>query len=468
MRWIDRLGGKPDEPVRYSLDEYVQQLNQFAFNGIGYGFGGQVGIQQSMPGRVTVPAPNNYAGLATHAYGANAVVFACMSVRMSLFSSVRFQFQNFRNGKPSDTFGNQSLRLLEEPWIGGTTQDLIIQMAQHTELGGNAYVARIGGELVVMRPDWVEIVIEERAVRGGRGEVGGGQVGWKKVGYLYTEGGSGSGNDPVGFLADEVAHFAPIPDPLAPYRGMSWLTPVLREVRNDQAMTTHQGRFFDNAATVNMVIKHTIGADPEGVKKWAELVDSKHAGAANAYKNLNLYPGADVSVVGSSFKDIEFAALRAGGEVRIAAAASVPPVIVGLSKGLDSSTYSNYSQARRRLADGTAHPWWQNLAGSLQRIVPPPNSSSRLWYDATDVPFLREDERDAADIQQVRAATIASLIASGFTPESAVAAVEANDFIGLLQHTGLTSVQLQKPGADIPAPQDNQTGGTDDGDTGDP
>ena len=169
--WIDRLGGKPDEPVRYSLDEYVQQLNQFAFNGIGYGFGGQVGIQQSMPGRVTVPAPNNYAGLATHAYGANAVVFACMSVRMSLFSSVRFQFQNFRNGKPSDTFGNQSLRLLEEPWIAGTTQDLIIQMAQHTELGGNAYVARIGGELVVMRPDWVEIVIEERAVRGGRGRL---------------------------------------------------------------------------------------------------------------------------------------------------------------------------------------------------------------------------------------------------------------------------------------------------------
>ena len=202
------------------------------------------------------------------------------------------------------------------------------------------------------------------------------------------------------------------------------------------------------------------------MKKWAELVDSKHAGAANAYKNLNLYPGADVSVVGSSFKDIEFAALRAGGEVRIAAAASVPPVIVG-QRGLDSSTYSNYSQARRRLADGTAHPWWQNLAGSLQRIVPPPNSSSRLWYDATDVPFLREDERDAADIQQVRAATIASLIASGFTPVGGRGG-RGERLHWVTSAHRLTSVQLQKPGADIPAPQDNQTGGTDDGDTGDP
>ncbi len=94
--------------------------------------------------------------------------------------------------------------------------------------------------------------------------------------------------------------------------------------------------------------------------------------------------------------------------------------------------------------------------------MPPPDSGSRLWYDATDVPFLREDERDAADIQQVRAATIASLIASGFTAESAVAAVESNDFIGLLKHTGLTSVQLQKPGTN-----EAGQGGTDNADPGD-
>lgn len=461
MRFIDRLVGSSD-PVRMTLGEYSQQLNQFAFGGIGYGFGGvSPVVQQSMPGQKTEPAPNNFVGLAQHAFASNGVVFACMLVRMLLFSSVRFQFQNLRNGKPSDTFGNASLRLLEEPWVGGTTQDLIARMTQHADLGGNAYVAKIGGELVVMRPDWVDIIVEERMVRGGRVEVGGGQVGWRKVGYLYTEGGPGSGNDSVAFLADEVVHFAPIPDPLASYRGMSWLTPIIREIQADQAMTTHQSRFFDNAATVNMVIKHAPGADREAVKKWAEEVDSKHRGAANAYKNLNLYPGADVTVVGSNLKDIDFKNVRGGGETRIAAAAGVPPVIVGLSEGLAAATYSNYGQARRRLADGTAHPYWQNLAGSLQRIVPPPNSGARLWYDATDVPFLREDERDAADIQQVRAATVASLIASGFTPESAVAAVEANDFIGLLKHTGLTSVQLQKPGS-----KDAGQGGTGNADTG--
>lgn len=450
MRLIDRLagGGKP-APERMTLDEYAKQLNQFSFNGIGYGFGGQAGIQQSMPGQATEMAPNNFVGLASHAYASNGVVFACMLVRQLLFSSIRFQFQNIRNGKPSDTFGTKDLQILEQPWVGGTTQDLISRMTQYADLGGNGYVAKNGSELVLMRPDWVDIIVGERHIRGGRGEVGGGQVGWEKVGFLYTEGGLHSGNDSVAFLAEDVVHFAPIPDPLAVYRGMSWLTPILREIQNDQSMTTHQRRYFDNAATVNMVIKHAPGTEgkADAIKKWSDEVNDKHGGAANAFKNLNLYPGADVQVVGSNMKDIDFDNVRAGGEVRIAAAAGVPPVIVGLSKGLDSSTYSNYSQARRRLADGTAHPYWQNLAGSLQRIVPAP-AGSRLWYDATDVPFLREDEKDAADIQQVRATTIASLIASGFTPESAVKAVESNDFVGLLKHTGLTSVQLQKPGSD--------------------
>jgi phage portal protein BeeE len=286
---------------------------------------------------------------------------------------------------------------------------------------------------------------------------GTGQVGWVKKGYLYTEGGPGSGNDPVAFTVDEVAHFAPIPDPLAQFSGMSWLTPILREIQADHAMTRHQRKFFDNGATPNMVIKHDTGADMEKVKRFSEMMSEKHAGVENAYKTLHLYPGADLTVVGTNLKDIDFKSVRGGGETRIAAAAGVPPVIVGLSEGLAAATYSNYGQARRRLADGTAHPLWQNVSGSLNRIVPRTertNSSAvRLWYDATDVPFLREDEKDAADIAAIKAQTIRQYIDAGYLPDSVIAAVNAND-LRLLKHSGLYSVQLQKPGAkDDPQPQ---------------
>jgi phage portal protein BeeE len=369
-------------------------------------------------------------------------------VRQLVFSSIRFRYQRLQDGAPSKMFGDMSLSILEKPWVGGTTQDLLSRMIQDADLAGNSYWIREGNELVRLRPDWVDIVVMPRMMRDGRG-----QVGWKKAGYVYTTGGDAGGNEPVGLLPDEVVHFAPIADPLANFRGMSWLTPILREIQADESMTRHRRKFFDNGATPNMIIKHDISANEEKVKRFAQVMKEKHGGTENAYKTLHLYPGADATVVGKDFRQIDFKGVQGAGETRIAAAAGVPPVIVGLSEGLAAATYSNYGQARRRLADGTAHPLWQNTAGSLELIMPNQGSGTRLWYDATDVPFLREDEKDAAEIAFLRAQTIRQLVDGGYTPESAVAAVDAGD-IRLLVHSGFLSVQLQKPGAtktDAPA-----------------
>lgn len=449
MTLLDRLrGGRPAQ--RMTTDEYIALYNQFSFNGLSYPISGATGVQQTLAGGDVEPAPQSFAGYTAGAYEANGVVFACMLVRQLVFSSVRFRWQRLRDGKPSDTFGSSELSILERPWIGGTTQDMLSRMIQDADLAGNSYWVIIDGEFVRLRPDWVDVAVAERVVNRGPGENG--QVGWQKLGYVYHEGGRGTGSNAVAFPASEVVHYAPIPDPLSSYRGMSWITPILREIQADQAMTKHQNKFFANGATVNMIIKHSPLADPDAVRRWAEEMQAKHGGADNAWKNLNLYPGADATPVGSNLADIDFRNVRGGGETRIAAAAGVPPVIVGLSEGLAAATYSNYGQARRRLADGTAHPLWQNLASSIEHVIPKPpsrfggdNSDIRLWYDADNVPFLREDEKDAAEIAKVKAETISTLITAGYEPDSVVAAVNAGD-LRLLTHTGLTSVQLLPPG----------------------
>lgn len=433
MNLLTRLRGGTRDAAPMSFDEYARLLNGYALQS-GYM---QPMLHQTLAGEATERPQATFEGLAREAYGANGVVFACMLVRQLVFSSIRFSFQGMLNGRPSDLFGTQDLGILERPWTGGTTQDMLSRMIQDADLAGNSFWVRNGDELVRLRPDWVEIV-------GCRRMMNGGQVGYEKVGYLYSE--NGIGNDPVPFLAADVAHFAPIKDPLSRFSGMSWLTPILREVQADQAMGKHQRKFFDNAASPNMVVKHDQAADMEKVKRFSELMRDQSAGVDNAWKTLHLYPGADVTVVGADMKQIDFKNVRGAGETRIAAAAGVPPVIVGLSEGLAAATYSNYGQARRRLADGTAHPLWQNLAGCLERIVPPPRPSARLWYDAQDVPFLREDEKDAAEIQKVHADTISTLITAGYTPDSVISAVDAND-LRLLAHTGMLSVQLQTPGA---------------------
>jgi len=454
--WLRLFGGRQPEEQRFSMDDYVSWANSFGYNGNTYSL---TGLRQTMvDGSIDVePAATDYLGLAAQSFGANPVVFACMALRQHVFSTIRFQWQNMLDGRPSKLFGTQALQLLETPWVGGTTQDLLSRMIQDADLAGSCYqfvdtpLARIGGdggqELVRMRPDWVDVAMEPRMVRGR-------QVGWRKTGYVYTEGGYGSGIEPVAFGLEEVSHFAPIPDPLARWRGMSWLTPVIREVQADGLMTTHKRKFFENGATVNMVIKYPETMQKARVMEFKALMDAENAGLENAYKRLHIGGGADVTVVGSDFQTMTFREVQGAGETRIAAAAGTPPVLVGLSEGLQGSSLNegNYAMARRRMADATMHPLWQNVAGSIAVLMSKkPPGATRLWYDTRDVPFLREDEKDAAEIAQLEAATMRSLVDAGYTPDSVSAALLAGDW-GLLVHSGLFSVQLQMPGTGQPPP----------------
>ncbi len=389
------------------------------------------------------------AGFASYVFAGNPVVFACIAVRMRVFTEARLAFQRMRQGRPGDLYSAEVLRVLEEPWPNGTTGDLLARNLLYSDLFGNSFTYRVTpNRLQVLRPDWVTIVsgLPDDA------ETNGWDLGAKVLGYIYQPGGPGSGKEPRVLLPEVVAHFAPVPDPTAPWRGQSWITPVLREIKADTAATAHKLRFFEQAATPNLKVKADPTLTPEKFKEWVALFRAGSEGTANAYKTLFLGGGADAEVIGANMRQMDFKQTQGAGETRIAAAAGVPPVLVGLSEGLQAATYSNYGQARRAFADEWARPTWRNFAGSLQSIIPTP-SDSRLWYDDRDIPFLQEDQKDAAEILQVRANTIEALIRAGYEPEAVVKAVDAED-ISLLSgsHTNLFSVQLQPPGTELAAP----------------
>jgi hypothetical protein len=404
-------------------------------------FGGHtypVGMNQTMPGAKVEDIAGSFAGYAS-AYKSNAVVFACMLARLQLFTEARFQYQRLVKGRPGDLFGDGSLGVLERPWPGGITADLLARAIQDADLAGNFFAVRRGDRITRLEPDWVSIIIGSLRDP----ELTSVDIDAEVLGYVYWPGGKSSGRDPEILERTEVAHFAPIPDPTARYRGMSWLTPVVREVMADVAATEHKLRFFENSATPNTIVTLDASITQENFDKWVDAFERNHVGAANAYKTLYLGAGADVTVAGRDLRQIAFKDTQGAGETRIAAAAGVPPVIVGLSEGLQAATYSNYGQARRRFADGTMRPLWRNMAGSLETIVPPPQGA-RLWYDDRDVTALQDDIKDRAEVRSMEVTQMGGLITSGFTPESIIAAVTSGDWTKL-DHTGLYSVQLQPP-----------------------
>jgi phage portal protein BeeE len=437
--------GKPERAYSNPGLGLNEWMNYFTFGGHSYPFT----VNQTMQGN-TEEIRGDFAGIVRGAYKTNGVIYACMTARSLLFSEARFKFRQLRAGQPGDLFGNANLIPLEQPQPNQTTGDMLARMIQDVDIAGNWFGTRMGDRISRMRPDWVDIVL------GSNDGAEAGDLDAEVVGYIYYPGGRQSGRDPVNLLAERVAHFIDQPDPVASYRGMSWLTPILREVMADNAMTSHRITYFENGATPNMIVK-TEMTDPEKFQRWVDRFKAEHESTANAYKTLFLAQGADATVVGSHPKQMDFKVVQGAGETRIAAAAGVPPIIVGLSEGLQAATYSNYGQARRRYADLTMRPLWRKASGSLATLVEVP-VGSELWYDERDIAFLREDQSDEAEIQQTESISIRTLLDAGFEAASVIDAVTSHDWSRLV-HTGLFSVQLQPPGTQAADPSANGSGG---------
>ena len=722
--------------------------------------------------RPAEPISYSFEGFVQGMLYADGPVAAAEAYRLRVFGQAPLLYQELKEGRPGDFFDDEALDKLRAPWAGATLSDLMKRTLVYGDFAGNAFVLDLDDELVLVRPDWIEIVLAKRQHRSG-------QVGWKQVGIVYYEGGLRT-NDGVPFLPGEYAHFVPgLPDPLATYRGMSWLTPLIREVQADKSASDHKVAFFENAASPNLAVSLPKEVTPTQFNEFVELMDSKHRGALNAYKTLYTGGGADVTVIGANMQQMDFSSVQGKGEplaldtpiptptgwttmgdlqpgdqvlgrnglpanvvavgpvhvgrdcfrvtvkdgtsvvadgshlwaaadrgtnsraeriyttlemyqtgrryavpaapvvtlpevdllvdpyvlgawlgdgqtagaaicgatedlkyiaaeiesrgyvtttwstaenkvdviglpggllaalkaigvlgdkhipqvylrsavaqrldllrglmdtdgwvddyargqcefsskdehlarqvaellrslgyratlsakadarsrtgyqwrirfrvaadripfllprkvdrcvasgdqhftnrrsiiaiepvasvpvrcitvdtddhlflagdgfipthnTRIANAAGVPPVLLSFSEGMQGSSLNagNYTAAKRNFVDTTMRDLWQNIAGSIQQMdrFHSPRPKSRLWYDGRDIPFLHEDAKDTADIQQTRASTVSSLITAGFKPETCVTAV-ARDDITLLEHTGLTSVQLMPPGS---------------------
>lgn len=429
---------KADEQ-RLTVDDWMEQWSFANMNGLLLGGGGSGKTEE---------VENSFVGYINGAYKSNGIVFACMLARFMLFGEARFQFQQMRSGRPGDLFGNPDLALLETPWPNGTTGELLARMIQDVDLAGNFFAVREDRRLRRLRPDWVEIILTEDPRLAVKSDV---------AGYLYWPGGRGGNGDPEPFLPEHMVHWSPVPDPEAQYRGMSWLTPVLREIQSDKLATLHKLKFFENGATLSTVIslKETVGED--AFKKFVKLFQQAHQGVDNAYKNLVVGGGADVTLVGADMRQLDFKATQGAGETRIASDAGMHPVILGLSEGLAGSSLNqgNFNAARRLTADKTLRPLWRSACAALASVTRVP-SGARLWYDDRDIAFLREDLKDLAEIQAQEAQTIRQLVDAGFEPASVVLAVQAQDW-SLLKHSGLVSVQLLPPGADPATPDPGRT-----------
>lgn len=427
MRFLDVLRGESRHSVT-TVDDWI------AYNGHRYPVG-VPGFQLLVDRGVQPAVDPTFAGFA-EVMRSNGVVWALEQIRSQTFSSVRFQWQELRSGRPGRMFSSAALDPLNEPPDAESLRGLLATMLLVADVAGAWYGVRRDDRVVSLRPDWMDVVFAKRPDG----------LGVDVIGYRYHDGGRHQGNEPVPLEAAEVAAFRPMPDPAAPWRGVSWLSPVIREVMADNAARDHKLRFFENGAVPGLAVSLKESVGPDEFQDFMDMMDHTHKGVDNAYKTMYLGGGADVTVIGANLGQLDFKSTQGAGETRLAMAAGVPAVVLGSSEGMQGSSLNagNYAQARRRFADGTLHPLWMEAAGALQNVFPPPRGA-RLWYDARDVPFLRDDTKDQAEIFHLQAQAARTLVDGGFEADSVVDAIDAMD-LRRLSHSGKLSVQLQEPG----------------------
>ena len=344
-----------------------------------YMYSGAYQVSASDPsGRYKEGVPAGIVRHARDAYESNGVVFACIAARMALFSEARFQFQSTVD---RHLFGTTDLAMLEYPWPNATAGELLARLEQDVSVAGNSYIRKVnpadGSDplLVQMRPDCVTIISEERFDDAGR-------VYKVPVGYAEDLAPMGvTDRPPQVYSAAEVAHYSPVPDPSACWRGMSWLTPVLREVGADQALTAYKTTHVLRGAMPGMVLKYSQRLSQPVVDRLKKRFDALYSGPENAGRTLILDEGADVTVAGSTLEQLQYVAVQAAGETRILAAAQVPAEVIGVEGARSAS--GNYDLAIRRFADLWARPSWRIACASLQHLLPDVTPPTRLWFDVS-------------------------------------------------------------------------------------
>lgn len=428
--WQRVLGGETEQRFGdiTSINDWIM-----AFAGQQY----PLGLPQTIRGDKELP-PTSYEAYAISLLGANPVVWSAVQIRKAVFSQGRFALRKTATGDLNTD--HPALKLVQRPWTGGTTKKLLTRTLLHSDIGGNAYALRVPdgpARIQFMRPDYVTIVMGSQLEPDEPSLAEDAEL----VGFMYAP----PGIKPRFYFPDEVAHYAPMPDPLATFRGMSWLTPVVREVQGDKQMTEHKLKFFEQGATPNLIIRFDPSQTLAQVKAFKDLVEDEHQGLADAYRTMYLGGGADATIVGANLQQLDFSATTGKAETRILMAAGVHPVIAGASEGMQGASLNagNFTAIRRLFSDVHLQDMWGNAAEAFEALVKVPNGSE-LTVDTRGIAFIQDDAKDDAEIGFTNARAITLYVREGFTEESAKQAVATGD-LSLLKHTGLMSVQLQPP-----------------------
>lgn len=141
-------------------------------------------------------------------------------------------------------------------------------------------------------------------------------------------------------------------NPYDRFHGLGPLTPAENAANVSHAVTERAHAILRNGAEPGLILTLPPGAaslTPEEREYFAGVLDSRHAGSAQAGRTAVLGGGMDVKTIAQSMVDLQAAELGEKADCKIAVAFGVPPQLVGLK----SEAQYSHGPAQRDFVFGT-------------------------------------------------------------------------------------------------------------------
>jgi HK97 family phage portal protein len=318
----------------------------------------------------------------------NSAVFACLRLLSYSFQEAPLRvFREQPDGQDEFLDDHPFMALLADPHPALSDADLYFWLQWAKHCSGDAYLRKIrtrGNDVhqlwpISSRNMWPETTDADR------------RAGVFISHYVFDDGMGSREEVPVA----DVVHFRLGVDEQDHRHGLSPIKRLLREVSSDDEATRFTDALLKNFAVNSLVVTtpdRTLTADQAEQLKanLASRFGGSNRGAVGVLNN-----GATVQQLGFSPQQLDLKVVHQLPESRICAALGVPAELVGLSIGLEQSTYNNKRQSQENFFEQTMLPLWRSDAATLQKQLFRRDFEAdpkiKLRYDTTEVRALQED-----------------------------------------------------------------------------
>lgn len=308
---------------------------------------------------------SDYPTLAEKAFGGNAIVFATMRLLCSAVAEPPLQAATEAADGTLDPLPKTHplARLLDRPNELMTGYEMVELIELHAGLAGASYwwKQRTNGGAVEslwpLRPDRILPAYQpnmsapagERLLRG----------------WWYAPPGGGT---PVLIPRSDVLAFG-YPNPSGETGGIvesiGWVMVLANDIAADSEATSFVGALLANYAQPSMLIKTKMPIRDIEIARRLKAQFMTELGGSHRGEPALLDADTEIEKLSFDLKQLEFPSLRAQSESRVAAAAGVPAILIGLKVGLDASTYSNFESAREFFTETTLAAKWKRYGDQI-------------------------------------------------------------------------------------------------------